>query len=113
MIRPPPRSTRTDTLFPYTTLFRSHLALVGGDGAGIRRQPLAGLQQDLSFRRVARDPVRRPPRHDPRGKGRGDRAAPGIHHRLRPALRALLVALPDGALLDTAVRALSLRLHPQ
>src|SRR3546814_8288404 len=24
MIRPPPRSTRTDTLFPYTTLFRSH-----------------------------------------------------------------------------------------
>src|SRR3546814_11320088 len=27
MIRRPPRSTRTDTLFPYTTLFRS---LVGG-----------------------------------------------------------------------------------
>src|SRR3546814_18638447 len=25
MIRRPPRSTRTDTLFPYTTLFRSHL----------------------------------------------------------------------------------------
>src|SRR3546814_1112938 len=24
MIRRPPRSTRTDTLFPYTTLFRSH-----------------------------------------------------------------------------------------
>src|SRR3546814_14676637 len=24
MISPPPRSTRTDTLFPYTTLFRSH-----------------------------------------------------------------------------------------
>src|SRR3546814_9836182 len=24
-IRRPPRSTRTDTLFPYTTLFRSHL----------------------------------------------------------------------------------------
>src|SRR3546814_6889137 len=23
MIRPPPRATRTDTLFPYTTLFRS------------------------------------------------------------------------------------------
>src|SRR3546814_4375199 len=33
MIRRPPRSTRTDTLFPYTTLFRSHellaLARVG------------------------------------------------------------------------------------
>src|SRR3546814_1875240 len=26
MIRRPPRSTRTDTLFPYTTLFRSHPA---------------------------------------------------------------------------------------
>src|SRR3546814_20181447 len=25
MIRPPPRSTRTDTLFPYTTLSRSHM----------------------------------------------------------------------------------------
>src|SRR3546814_3664744 len=28
MIRRPPRSTRTDTLFPYTTLFRSHSGLV-------------------------------------------------------------------------------------
>src|SRR3546814_12484967 len=27
MIRRPPRSTRTDTLFPYTTLFRSEAAL--------------------------------------------------------------------------------------
>src|SRR3546814_10552142 len=31
MIRRPPRSTRTDTLFPYTTLFRS----VMGDLAGV------------------------------------------------------------------------------
>src|SRR3546814_11827169 len=34
MIRLPPRSTRTDTLFPYTTLFRStteRVALVSGD----------------------------------------------------------------------------------
>src|SRR3546814_13014550 len=30
MIRRPPRSTRTDTLFPYTTLFRSRSALVQG-----------------------------------------------------------------------------------
>src|SRR3546814_20316794 len=44
MIRLPPRSTRTDTLFPYTTLFRSLLAVadhhdhrfdvVGDDVAG-------------------------------------------------------------------------------
>src|SRR3546814_20020020 len=35
MIRRPPRSTRTDTLFPYTTLFRSPLLQgegLGGDG---------------------------------------------------------------------------------
>src|SRR3546814_7718675 len=30
MIRLPPRSTRTDTLFPYTTLFRSHRDLAFG-----------------------------------------------------------------------------------
>src|SRR3546814_16675617 len=33
MIRRPPRSTRTDTLFPYTTLFRS-LAIFAGQAAG-------------------------------------------------------------------------------
>src|SRR3546814_21121861 len=35
MIRRPPRSTRTDTLFPYTTLFRSSLlaTLIGGGAA--------------------------------------------------------------------------------
>src|SRR3546814_20555991 len=47
MIRRPPRSTRTDTLFPYTTLFRSKptsgTALVGGvdvsrDPEGVKRQ---------------------------------------------------------------------------
>src|SRR3546814_18984108 len=33
-IRRPPRSTRTDTLFPYTTLFRSYCAIVEAiDGA--------------------------------------------------------------------------------
>src|SRR3546814_6667155 len=30
MIRRPPRSTRTDTLFPYTTLFRSTVAPTAG-----------------------------------------------------------------------------------
>src|SRR3546814_7728103 len=37
MIRRPPRSTRTDTLFPYTTLFRS-----GGDEEGIERGGIFG-----------------------------------------------------------------------
>src|SRR3546814_13683629 len=31
MIRRPPRSTRTDTLFPYTTLFRSAPAICNRD----------------------------------------------------------------------------------
>src|SRR3546814_19439897 len=31
MYRRPPRSTRTDTLFPYTTLFRSYQLLHGTD----------------------------------------------------------------------------------
>src|SRR3546814_11102758 len=40
MIRRPPRSTRTDTLFPYTTLFRSlasplHAAGISGTGGAI------------------------------------------------------------------------------
>src|SRR3546814_2967335 len=40
MIRRPPRSTRTDTLFPYTTLFRSVAVLRGqrenGRAIGLR-----------------------------------------------------------------------------
>src|SRR3546814_17114889 len=36
MIRRPPRSTRTDTLFPYTTLFRS------GKGFDLLPRPQAG-----------------------------------------------------------------------
>src|SRR3546814_10982400 len=35
MIRRPPRSTRTDTLFPYTTLFRSRDIVNLGTGPGL------------------------------------------------------------------------------
>src|SRR3546814_11606589 len=44
MIRRPPRSTRTDTLFPYTTLFRSE-RIVEERGRQIEMQPraVAGL----------------------------------------------------------------------
>src|SRR3546814_4677056 len=42
MIRRPPRSTRTDTLCPYTTLFRSDVVLVGvGWTGGILAKGLA------------------------------------------------------------------------
>src|SRR3546814_12362463 len=35
MIRRPPRSTRTDTLFPYTTLFRSRRKVLRGIVNGV------------------------------------------------------------------------------
>src|SRR3546814_10493613 len=41
MIRRPPRSTRTDTLFPYTTLFRSVLACLSVVGLTFWHRPLA------------------------------------------------------------------------
>src|SRR3546814_2999808 len=39
MIRRPPRSTRTDTLFPYTTLFRSELPRLQAGGVAKVRDP--------------------------------------------------------------------------
>src|SRR3546814_14690239 len=49
MIRRPPRSTRTDTLFPYTTLFRSagadHGRLADGGSGGQDRQLDRGAQE--------------------------------------------------------------------
>src|SRR3546814_3255073 len=43
MIRRPPRSTRTDTLFPYTTLFRSQ---------GVAHRHLVHVLQDLARHRA-------------------------------------------------------------
>src|SRR3546814_19803970 len=71
MIRRPPRSTRTDTLFPYTTLFRSNSI-----SALVARPPFA----------------HHPPAPAERGGGIADR---GEHdrddqqpdHRRRPSLR--------------------------
>src|SRR3546814_3131063 len=51
MIRRPPRSTRTDTLFPYTTLFRSAMLLeIAGRLRGGRcsRDPLNLIQLTLA-----------------------------------------------------------------
>src|SRR3546814_5400041 len=49
MIRRPPRSTRTDTLFPYTTLFRSTVGAVGFDlhDLGPEKFPRRGLHRIL------------------------------------------------------------------
>src|SRR3546814_14159069 len=43
MIRRPPRSTRTDTLFPYTTLFRSPSAPALQGGTAMTGKTLANL----------------------------------------------------------------------
>src|SRR3546814_231636 len=61
MIRRPPRSTRTDTLFPYTTLFRARLPARGGGGPPAHPGDRPGIGADP-----------RPPRRRPRGAG--DRA---------------------------------------
>src|SRR3546814_6328062 len=60
MIRRPPRSTRTDTLFPYTTLFRSRearaaqrigvsrsLSLSKREGAPVQDFPVHSLQRQI------------------------------------------------------------------
>src|SRR3546814_6584141 len=51
MIRRPPRSTRTDTLFPYTTLFRSAAATSPDDVQGVLQQFVC-RGHDLGIRRI-------------------------------------------------------------
>src|SRR3546814_6958866 len=82
MIRRPPRSTRTDTLFPYTTLFRS-----------VRRWPLSADGGCAACDRNARQ-AQRPPL-PARRRRHPVRAAPDAHllhwWQLPPA-RAILGA---------------------
>src|SRR3546814_19380446 len=83
MIRRPPRSTRTYTLFPYTTLFRS----VGEFGVVARAAPGAGDQQHgltLSMRHaggaVLVDQVAAP--EALQGEGCGDGVGPVVRHQV-------------------------------
>src|SRR3546814_4064578 len=57
MIRRPPRSTRTDTLFPYTTLFRS-----GGEGFAVPRGGSLRRSWGRTACRYVDGPRRLPPR---------------------------------------------------
>src|SRR3546814_7063123 len=69
MIRRPPRSTRTDTLFPYTTLFRS-AGEAGGCGA--RRAGLLPRADGMRRRRMAAvEEVRLLAAHGQRPAGQG------------------------------------------
>src|SRR3546814_19685649 len=94
MIRRPPRSTRTDTLFPYTTLFRSRSAAAeGGDGAERARPPSVRLRLVAARRSVDRPP---PGGREPAGarsEGGGDRLDDGARGRRRGI--AALYARPD------------------
>src|SRR3546814_4365479 len=75
MIRRPPRSTRTDTLFPYTTLFRS--LMLGPAGRAMMKGETPVL--------IAEPPVRRTQR-----ASRADRAAANpVGAPLFDALRAM------------------------
>src|SRR3546814_13349830 len=80
MIRRPPRSTRTDTLFPYTTLFRSV-----GEPSGF----LAGLPDAAAQAAHPRNAPRRDVRkHGDPGAGRPyGRADPRPARRCRAAQR--------------------------
>src|SRR3546814_15509062 len=70
MIRRPPRSTRTDTLLPYTTLFRSACIVVNVQPGSHRLiQTTRGsvttrvfgriLQQEVAHRRAQREQIER------------------------------------------------------
>src|SRR3546814_12411639 len=87
MIRRPPRSTRTDTLFPYTTLFR---AGVGGAGAVEARAErvviVAGRHVDVVVR-VGRD----------RRGGVGDHRFGAVVERLRERLHVVVEDVVEGA----------------
>src|SRR3546814_14621788 len=64
MIRRPPRSTRTDTLFPYTTLFRSGYRERGSSGG------MASWVAGELLRRGMVDGVAHVTRADPATEGR-------------------------------------------
>src|SRR3546814_5750854 len=56
MIRRPPRSTRTDTLFPYTTLFRSRPAVRHAP----MQRPATAVRQTRAIRDLLPPPTARP-----------------------------------------------------
>src|SRR3546814_4300487 len=83
MIRLHPRSTRTDTLFPYTTLFRSGAVRRGPGFVPAARPPQAEHGQDRpQLRRgTAEEPAQ--PGPYPRDRHQGARAGHPHHRRVR------------------------------
>src|SRR3546814_16451005 len=79
MIRRPPRSKRTDTLYPYTSLFRSGDAVFGRP-ADLRRGEAGGDGQ-----RVALDRALQPAQHRRLGLFADRQLAEGNHIAVREA----------------------------
>src|SRR3546814_5384190 len=102
MIRRPPRSTRTDTLFPYTTLFRSGGARAARDAR--RLWPRERIDPAARSDR-APDPavVRDAHPAQPRARARPDRARAVGGGLLPPAARRRPAALAGAALSADAV----------
>src|SRR3546814_1655716 len=75
MIRRPPRSTRTDTIFPYTTLFRSWKSQEA-DGSQIRTLIIDPLLAHLRDARSAQHDVAEPRRHRHRKQGKQNHQYP-------------------------------------
>src|SRR3546814_14345311 len=76
MVPRPPRSRRTDTLFPYTTLFRSHEILRSAIGRRSKKRCEIGERSAKSGGAAVR---RADPRREPDAKARAARpAAKGI-----------------------------------
>src|SRR3546814_15841443 len=87
MRRRPPRSTRTDTLFPYTTLFRSSgcddapLSQLGG--AGAQRPELSGAERgDVYPRRACELAARQSAGAQGTARGGGDRLSDALSARV-------------------------------
>src|SRR3546814_7111999 len=98
MIRRPPRSTRTDTLFPYTTLVRSEGEGTGQGRALFRRRRCVAEPRRLSGRRADGGALSRPSY---------GLCADMVRARCaQPLLRVAVVAYPgmmtDPAILPTA-----------
>src|SRR3546814_18144800 len=93
MIRRPPRSTRTDTLFPYTTLFRSHrtadLLEVAREHRPVERRRLRP-EAVAAARRVLGHPLREVDEHFLGVLLASDEAAVDRRHRAPEFARALV-----------------------
>src|SRR3546814_10268153 len=97
MIRRPPRSTRTDTLFPYTTLFRSR-----SRGVSVHRQNCA------TFARLA---AKHPERVLPVEWGRQGRSSYSVDVRVRAVDRKALLKDLTNVIAQSGAHVLAVNSH--